>query len=112
MSKADAYARFRRWAAQTYNSANSVIQMDDPNSGTLVLKGAETISRMALVTFPMGYTMTMDIRDNRVRFTQVVGVPLDSKIGGTTGGDAAKMRDHFATLRASAMASLTRTDDF
>jgi len=37
---AELYPMIKAWAAITYNSANAVIQMDDPQNGILICKGA------------------------------------------------------------------------
>ncbi len=107
LTQAEAYTRLRRWAAQTYSSAGEVIQMDDAASGTLVVKGAELVSRNGIDSFPLGYTLTMDVRDNRLRFTERVGDPLRAVIAGTTVSDARQLRRRLDAIRASAIAALS-----
>ncbi len=106
-----AFSRLLRWAAETYNSANDVVQLQDRETGAIVVKGATSPSGSTLTMF---YTMSMDVRDGRVRFRQSAG-----DVRGRTGGsdymsrhDAELLNRHFAALRASALAALRSTDTF
>jgi uncharacterized protein YceK len=112
LTQDEAYDRLMRWVAQTYSSANDVVQRSDKESGTIIVKGAHQVTRMGMTTFPLSYGMTIDVRDEKVRFTQNVGQPMDSDIGGVTKGDADKMHTHFEALRTSAMEALAEDDDF
>ncbi len=54
------YATAREWFAQTFNSANNVLQMDDPISGKLIGKGTTHVSE-SYVTGGLGsIPITMD----------------------------------------------------
>ena len=103
-----------RWAAQTYNSAQDVIQYQDRESGSMVLKGVHQVSRMG-VGIPLNYTATVDVRDERIRFRYNVGGPAASASSVTRGpfpADVERMQDFFDTLTASATTALETEDDF
>lgn len=66
-SKADIYNKSLDWFARTYNSANNVIQLRDPDAGKIIGRG------MGYVDFGLGtgdyysYTMIVDIQEGRMR---------------------------------------------
>lgn len=111
LTKDQAFTRLMRWTAETYNSANDVIQLSDPDDGAIVVRGAH---KPVGSTQLMYYAMTMDVRDGRVRFRQRL---TDSE--GSAGAfdfiskaDAAKLAEHFDALRSSALVALAEDDDF
>lgn len=68
-----AFNKSKRWAAQNFNSANSVIQEEDEESGTLVMKGVESVKNVSgggmTPYYDVSYTLTLDIRDEKMRLT-------------------------------------------
>lgn len=112
LSKQEAYDRLMRWVAQTYTSANDVVQRSDEETGTIIVKGAERISRAGLETFAVRYGMTIDVRDGKVRFTQRVGQTMEEGTSKVTQRSAEIMHQRFADMRASAMAALAAEDNF
>lgn len=111
LTKAEAFARLQRWAAESYGSANEVVQLADEEAGALVLKGAErVVHNPGGVLVTVGYTMTIDVKDDRVRFQQRISGRPD---GGYVSQHAAdQVLDLFPSLRASAMAALETDDDW
>ncbi len=112
LTQDQAYSKTLRWAANTYNSANEVIQLQDESSGTIVVSGAHKITRAGLVSFFLSYNMTIDYNDDQVRFTQVIGNPRDPEIGGVAKSDAQKMYAHFKLLREDLFTYIHTQDDF
>lgn len=109
LSQGEAFDRLMRWAAETYNSANHAVQLSDRERGEIVVQGYARLPAGAGAY----YTMTMDVRDGRLRFRQSIGdfrgaEPSDY----LSTGEAARVREHFAVLRASALAALADDDDF
>ncbi len=112
-SQDEAYERLMRWVAQTYNSANDVVQLDDKEAGTIIVKGAVDVTRsMMMVSYPASYTTTIDVRDQRVRFTQRVGGSLNPEISDPLAGEAKQVHVYFEVLRADAMRALREEDTF
>lgn len=110
LTQDQAYDRLLRWAAETYNSANDVIQLQDRNTGAIVVKGAVKPERSTVLMY---YTMTIDAREHRVRFRQRFNSFEGSFKGDWVADfDAERLNQHFAALRASAMAALNSTDNF
>ncbi len=108
-----AFDRLMRWVGRTYNSAQDVVQYENRETGSLVLKGIHTVSR-AGVGIPLYYTATIDLRDERARFQYNIGEPGPSAtpIRGPFQGDIDKMKEFFESHTASAMRAISSTDDF
>lgn len=113
LSKTEAFSRVLRWVRQTY-PARDAVSLTDADSGTIIVQGEHRVSRYGGIgQYPLSYTMTLDVREGRLRFTQTVGEPLDPQWqGGVSAGDAEQLNAHFADLRASALAALRAEDDF
>lgn len=75
VSRADIYSRAKAWVATAYNSAQDVIQLDDKESGRLIVKG-NTIVPMRSLGMEFGMrvhnTLTIEARDGRFRYTILV----------------------------------------
>ncbi len=113
LTQAEAYTRLRRWAAETYTSADAAIQMDDPASGTLVVRGSEAFGGAGR----FGYTMSMDVREERVRIRQTPGTftaatGMAAGDWGNAGAYRARVAEVLAALRVSAQAALASDDSF
>ncbi|MBT5716911.1 MAG: DUF4468 domain-containing protein [Opitutae bacterium] len=105
-----AYTRLLRWVAESYNSANNVIQLQDKDAGAIVIKGAYDVP---LSTITMFYTMSMDVRDQKIRFRQAFSDFIgSSEVDWVVQDDAAKLKSHFKILRDSALRAIADEDDF
>lgn len=73
------YVKAREWFAITFNSANNVLQMDDPIAGKLIGKGAFHVSESyvsgnGLMAVPItiewrpNFTIAVSIRDGRYKY--------------------------------------------
>jgi len=60
------YSKIRAWIANTYNSANNVLQMDDKASWTLIAKGVFTYPNLHFSSF-INYTLTVNIKPEKFR---------------------------------------------
>lgn len=66
------YSTIKAWIATNYNSANNVIQLDDKENHKLILKGENPFVYKSLMGGLEGkgfYTLTIDAKDNRFRYT-------------------------------------------
>lgn len=70
------YATLREWVALTYNSANNVIQMDDPFSGKIITKGVyeyfypqSALGMVVQIVNHLNYSLVIDIKPERLRYT-------------------------------------------
>lgn len=68
------YPLIRAWAAVTFNSAQDVIQMDDPVNGILICKGAFAYHAPGGITYrcidgKVDYTLKIQVRDGRYKVT-------------------------------------------
>lgn len=109
-----AFDRLMRWAAQTYNSAQDVVQYENREAGSVVLKGVHYVTR-AGVRVPLQYTATIDVRDRRVRFRYDIGGPPPTARPGTAGPiphDIGQMKEFFDSLTYSAMGAIETRDTF
>lgn len=70
------YTTLREWVALAYNSANNVIQMDDPYSGKIITKGVHeyfypqsALGMTVSVVSHLKYSLVIDIKPERLRYT-------------------------------------------
>lgn len=105
-----AFDRMMRWASMNFVSAQDVVQRDDKDSGTIALAGMTDFKRGGIVSFPIRYNMTVDVRDERARFTFTIGDSPEAN--GLSSGEAAQVIAFFDAARASMMAAVETDDDF
>ena len=105
-------SRARAWVAKTYESANAVIQLDDP-AGTLVVKGIFTV-KAYLGGASINHVITIEAKSGRYRCTLSDYVyaehwPVETWHPGEPFGTAAgteKMRGRVAAASQAIIASL------
>lgn len=72
VSKADLYTRANAWVANTYRSANAVIQMQDKEAGQLIVKGLTRVTVRSLgMNADAGvvrHTLTIYVKDGRYKY--------------------------------------------
>ena len=80
-SKSEIYSSINRWVSVNYNSANNVIQMNDKESGTMIVKGLNSLSFInpTRATYPktkaipiknkllLSHLLEINVRDNKYR---------------------------------------------
>lgn len=59
----------RDWAAVSFKDSNAVIQVFDPERGMLIGKGNMALTGFAGASFTVGFTLTVECKDGRTRFT-------------------------------------------
>jgi hypothetical protein len=64
---AELYGRARAWVANTYGSANRVVQLDDPESGRMIVKGTIHTRWVGAILIG-GHTLTIEVKDGRYRY--------------------------------------------
>ncbi len=62
------YSRAKLWVANTYKSAEAVIDMDEKNSATIIVKGRFSIKFMT-GPWDIRHTVTISAKDGRYRYT-------------------------------------------
>ncbi|MCS4197338.1 DUF4468 domain-containing protein [Salinibacter ruber] len=68
--KNTAFSRAEEWMAKNYVSADEVIQMKDKEDGTIVAQGIREATPWGTIgNKHFSYTLTLDIRDEKMRFT-------------------------------------------
>ena len=72
VSKNELYRRAYEWIAQTYHSANAVIQMQDKEAGQLVAKGLTRVTTQSLgMTLDAGvvyHTLTIYVKEGKYKY--------------------------------------------
>jgi hypothetical protein len=72
VEKNELYRRAYEWVAQTYRSANAVIQMQDKEAGQLIAKGLTDVTTRSIgMTFDAGvvrHTLTIYVKDNKYKY--------------------------------------------
>lgn len=70
LTKKEIYDRSLEWMARTFVDSKAVIELKDPDTGKIIGKGrGEAVTNALGVSVPFGYTMMIDIKDNRYRTT-------------------------------------------
>jgi hypothetical protein len=68
INSGELYSRAKAWIAETYRSANDVIQLDDKESGRLIVKGSFRITYYMNPAW-VYHTLTLEVKDGRYRYT-------------------------------------------
>ncbi len=65
-SKSEIFASINKWIALNYNSAQNVVQLNDKESGNIIVKGInEAVYKNVMVEF--NHTMEINVKDNKFR---------------------------------------------
>jgi len=76
-TKKELYLLLREWVSLRYNSAQNVIQMDDPEAGKIIVKGILTYNlstKVPLMLNPVTYpnrnyhTIVFDLKDDKFKY--------------------------------------------
>jgi hypothetical protein len=105
-----AFERIARWGLRNFNFPKDAIAVSAPSQGLIVFKEFGIIRRKENELTSIGYTLTIDVRDERIRFTFTIGEPNDVAI--TTESDAQQMREYFTYLRESILRAIEEDDTF
>lgn len=113
--KVTAFNNAKRWAAQNFNSADDVIQEEDEETGTLIFKGIEPVKQVSggplTPTYDVSYTLTLDVRDEKMRLTFDPGQHIES--GRLSEGMAEGLRNHYKEqLRPDLLKSVRQRSSF
>ena len=82
LDKTDIYSKSISWVARSYNSANNVIQLQNPETGTIICRGRGSFFAL-LEQRHYDYTMIIDVQDSRirVRYENITALNAGSDIG-------------------------------
>ena len=72
LSKKQIYDRAKMFFVETFKSAKDVIQLDDPDAGTIIGKGNASYSYFnvaATAVLTVYFTIKIEVKDNRYRYT-------------------------------------------
>ena len=128
VAKDVSYPKIKAWIATNFASANDVIQLDDRENGKIIVKGNTVVlikSVGLLVDTRVYFALTIDIRDERFRYTYTVsditsGSPARSQMR-DMGRDNRTVAQFKNDIRAAFMAHIenmrgvvldTATDDW
>jgi hypothetical protein len=88
-TKAELFSAINKWISVNYNSANSVIQLNDLESGTIIVKGINTIVNKSFIksflhpdlqkkasfntmTYNFSHLIEINIKDNKFRVKYLI----------------------------------------
>ena len=100
----DLYTKAKLWIAENFRSANSVIQLDSPETGTIICKGIYVYDAGKLTEMRVHMTLKIEAKENRFRYT----ITVTDMRGGTKDISAYSMYAKNPTGKYSAKFS----DDF
>lgn len=91
VSKEELYRRAKLWVATTYNSAQNVIQLDDKDNYTLVIKAQFPVTASAGLMMRLNqgnvkYTLTIQCKDGRYKYSAENFIH-ECHVGYGSGGD-------------------------
>jgi len=113
-------SRARAWVAETYRSAQDVIQLDDPSAGRLIARGLTEYSVFTVAVY-VRHRLTVEARDGRYRVTvtdfEVQSASGDSASLDPMGRPNRKAYEHVAEeipllLRSLEKAMAAKPDDW
>lgn len=110
-SKDVAYSRTMRWIAENYNSAQDVIQYKSQDEGAIIIKALTPIHRGIGNYFDVRYTLSMGIKDERIRFKYAVGDLVNAYNLSAAEGKTVKDLFH-KNIKPQVMASIERKSSF
>lgn len=75
MNKNDIFNKSRQWYALTFKSSKQAIEYEDPTTGRIIAKGADTVVYQINMPFggnqsfpqPVGFTIIQDIKDGKTK---------------------------------------------
>lgn len=68
----DLYAKAKLWIAENFKSANDVIQLDSPETNTIVCKGIYVYDAGKLSEMRVHMTFKIEAKENRFRYTIII----------------------------------------
>ena len=72
-SKEDIYSKALQWLARTYNDSKAVIEYQNEEEGKIIGRGISEVTfnptLIAPITHQIQYTITIDIKENKIRIT-------------------------------------------
>lgn len=68
VSKSDLFSRAFEWVAQSYNSAQNVVQMQDKEAGKIIIKALHSVSSKGYDAGTVSYTLSIYIKDGRYKY--------------------------------------------
>ena len=71
----------RDWAAVSFRDSNAVIQVYDPERGTMIGKGNMTLLGAFGTPFVANFTLTVDCKDGKARSLSRYRIPIDRRFG-------------------------------
>jgi hypothetical protein len=78
--KSDAFVRVHEWIAKNFNSANDVIQMQDKEAGTVIVKAIYPYMQdFGAMTLPVNvqYTLSVYVKDKKIKTEFITGLVSD-----------------------------------
>ena len=81
-SQSDIYNKSIAWVARSYNSSNDVIQLQNPETGTIICRGRGTFFAL-LEQRHYDYTMIIDVQNERIRvqYENITALNAGSDVG-------------------------------
>lgn len=101
-TKSQLYVLINYWVTQQFNDANSVIQLNDKETGTIIVQGyCEDIARYvgfgAMYYITIKPTIKIDIKDGKVRVTESLQYYDVTRIDGGIAGAVVGQKEHPVT---------------
>lgn len=113
-TKDSAFAQTIEWISINFKSAKTVIQFQDKESGKLVLKGLEPFTNMYRTDY-CNYTLTISIKDQKMRFRYELGEIVKESGGGFPAtSEMSIIEKSFISTKDSIIESIkkNKSDDF
>ena len=87
VSASDLYVRANEWFVKTFNSANSVIQMQDKEAGKIIGKGYVPVKSMGYDAGGFDFTINFAAKEGRYRYV-ITDIKHDPKTSNMKSGGA------------------------
>lgn len=100
IKKDDLFDRSIKWITQNFRSGKEVIDYQDRTSGVIIAKGIiPDVDFGGLINGKLGFTLTMDMKDNKAKFSFTNLRPINSLNGDELTGISQTERVHLAAKK-------------
>ncbi len=100
IKKEDLFDRSMKWITQNFRSGKQVIDYQDKTAGTIIAKGIILdVNFGNILNGNLGFTLTIDMKDNRAKFSFTNVMPINPSDGQEVTGISQTERVHIAAKK-------------
>jgi len=105
----ESFSLVNEWVAQNYNNSKEVIQLNDYESNTIIIKGI-TKSPVMLSSVNVWYTLTIKTKDEKIQYKFVTGQTTQGFYPSKNGMD--ELEATYQNIRKNITSYINNQSDF